>query len=963
MAWCGTAVPPETGGYASCVFKHLVWPGMEGGVSGHFFFGYGLLINIDTSLRTVDGTRHFVVETEIHVDPTHIYPLGATSVALPDSGTVVASLPMRVQMGPATGSMLFSKYEQTPMTIDKSGVTHSKECRLSEKVVYTAEYVATVGEVSSPPITRMTYGWVILSSLTSPHYWGVPSGGALGHKYIYEFADITLNGVAINTTRYTPRHDTTTFGTPQPSIWAEGFDGSSIGVWADEPMYVAPHQSAYWEGIIEAPYSYDFSQYQFRQMDDEPLPGTLRVWCSGLIAKDEHGNLGGTWNGTIDELRSLGRVTQSGGCYSWDRAYTDVVPGVSMWLDEESAKAHGIELINPDAETPPSVSGPSFDHDATCIFDCWPLSAVNRTDPPYMTDVVTLKPDTGGGIYGTHNAHKHTDWVGSNASSPDASGDFEVYAGGGSIKLNLKSNYITRQGLVPSQEHLPVPLAYHRRRHDSCYGEGDPPEAAEARYDWRGYYLKIPLKVPQTPLTATVEIKYYDDLSGPIDNHLTGKVRQEEYEYSPGSLHTLTREIEIIDPVAGGWADILVDTFNEQAPAAVCALVQSIEITLPEGEYRLKEPELPATDPGDKQEYARRDRKTTKRPAPESDGYRLKIDEHYQYRQGVVSATVNGFHDRALYLPDNQKPCTIEKCFDTLNVLTGEHSGLDLTHCYDLASWPVHNSCERWTYSHNAGAEAAHLTDADSNRLCTLNVYDIAPQMSFDDESGALPCAVRVARITCAPGIPYTFFGTKYTHGRAHGLLLWDDYPADFPRARGCGTVYLYHRLPTDDQWNFFKTCGGSDQHGRWASPAAPPYSPAGELYSYASREKSNETMVGHGRFATREWASGLLGTAVVSHELFPQGQPFAERDPAGTHIWLIAASPDDDGCRLWQIDGSYDIPLEVVTLPDEMQTGHWVAPSVAAREDGTLAVCGTYEGAMRLFTSRDWGHSWEEQL
>lgn len=527
---------------------------------------------------------------------------------------------------------------------------------------------------------------------------------------------------------------------------------------------------------------------------------------------------------------------------------------------------------------------------------------------------------------------------------------------GGAVTLTLKCNYRDRQAKVGGVDEVPVPTAYLCRRHDSLLGEGATPEEHEARYDWRGFYLAQAFKFPSLPATVTCTIEYYDDLGGVSDNHKTDSTRQTEYAYDPGELLTLTREIEV-SYESGGWSTVLVDLFNELEQAHPLALVKSLQWTLPAGAYTMNEPQLLERDTGDRQELL-----------PGSPGYRqdpggadlkIKIDESWMYAQGKVSAHIDGHHDRVLFVPDHNKPCQIEKCFDTLNVLIGAKTGEDLTSNYLLSDWPVQNSSERWVYTHSAAAEEAHLVDEDDAALVALRCYDLMPQMA--GSSGALPVAVRCAEVTAVAGLPYTFYGRKYCGGRAQGFLLKADLPSDYPRARSTGSLALYRRpLDPDDPtvpWQYHTPAGSSDAHGRWQSAVGTVWGPdvdiRARLWEYGIQERTTD-VVNLGRFATREWAAAVTTFSPL------RGDPFLCRDFAGNPSWLIYATEELD-CRLFHIDagGSYNL---VAAPVHPLQGNRYKWPSVAVSAEGAIiaAATDTVGESMVCTMSRDGAASWE---
>ncbi|HOQ98217.1 MAG TPA: sialidase family protein [Anaerolineae bacterium] len=497
---------------------------------------------------------------------------------------------------------------------------------------------------------------------------------------------------------------------------------------------------------------------------------------------------------------------------------------------------------------------PSFQHNATLVINGWGLDATSRTVSPYMIDIVGIAADANQGVYA--NAHDHTDWVGVNCTTPDSGGNFTVGAGGGSLTLTLKCNYRDRQAAVGAVGAIAAPEAYRERRHDSRLGEGDPPETAEAVWDWRGRYLSQAFKGLTLPCDLTVTIRYYMDLLGVSDNHKTDSTRQTDYAYTAGDLYTLTRTIPVSYADGAGWATVLVDLYDEANAGQPVAMAYDLKWDLPAGTYQMAEPQL-VTDPGDRQEVT--SVSPYYREAPSGDGLALKVDESWRYAQGVVSMVYNGLCNMALFVPDHAKGCVIERCLDTLDVKIGAQTGQDLTSCYPLSGWPLTKTGEALSYSHSAAAEEGHMKDADDAVLKTLAVSDIVPQMQ-GGSIGAV--AVRCATFHCVNGLPYVFDIVHYVHGRGHGMAVTPAADAGageaFPRKRSGTTGDLYARpLGSTDEGDWTKVDDGYtvDEHGHWTSDAMPIVGTdeARTLREYALRQSGAYASLG--RFATREFA------------------------------------------------------------------------------------------------------------
>lgn len=603
--------------------------------------------------------------------------------------------------------------------------------------------------------------------------------------------------------------------------------------------------------------------------------------------------------------------------------------------DAPSVSADTTEAISLDSH----LATPSFQHDGTVIFDCWPLSAVNRTDAPYMTDICTLTVDGTKGIYAS--AHTHEDWVGTNCGTPTAGGEFTVGAGGGSLELALASNLEDRLAAVGEIDAIPVPTAYRVHRHDELFGTGNPVEEREAVYDWRGRYLLQSFKDLSLPCDIVCECTYRELLSGYNDNHKSDSTRQTTFSVELGPLNTLRRTITVSYADVSGWSPVLVDLYDEQN-GTVPGLVKELRWEFPAaGTLTMTEPQL-VLDPGDRQEVA--SGTPGYREAPSSIGAVLKIDEHWQYAQGVVSAHVNGLCDRVLYMPDHAKPCTIERCFDTLDVLIGAQTGQDLTTVFALGAWPITNSGEAWTWTHSAANEAAHMKDSDDVVLKTLTVADIRPEWALAASGSTITpsVAVRCYSITCVRGLAYTFYGRKIVGGRGHGMVVRNG-RQDYPRARGGRGGGLYRRhLGSSDPWQGVEAALTGDEHGHWSSGAheISDDDAARTLWEYAAGG------VLMGRFATREFALAQI------FELLRK-QPDLAEDKFGRPVVVYVHDGDVWCSRIETLAGVPEAPIMVVDADDAIH------PAVELMDDGLLVVTWTDGGAAYMRHSTDGGQTW----
>lgn len=595
------------------------------------------------------------------------------------------------------------------------------------------------------------------------------------------------------------------------------------------------------------------------------------------------------------------------------------------------------EAISVDSD----LATPSFQHDGTFIFDAWPLSATSRNGGQYMTDVCRFEVDANIGIYA--DAHTHEDWTGTNVSTPTAGGEFTVGAGGGSLALALACNYPARQAAVGAIDAIPVPTAYLTRRHDILFGTGNPVEAHEAVWDWRGRYLTQSFKDLSLPCDLTCRIVYYDDLDGCSDNHLSDSTRQTEYSYSAGDAYTLERTITVSYADVDDWSPVLIDLYDEQNGHPL-ARVESIEWEFPAaGTYTMTEPQL-VLDPGDRQELA--SGTPGYREAPTNNGAQVKVDESWRYAQGVVSAHVNGYCDAVMCAPDRAKATLIERCMDTLAVLIGAKTGQDMTTCYSLGAWPVANAGEAWDWIHSSGNEAMHMKDSDDAVLKTLAVSDICPVVAEGEQAGKinLDVAVRCYSVTCVRGLHYAFAGTKYVGGRGHGMVVRNG-RQDYPRARGGKGGGLYRRhLGSSDPWQGVEAALTGDEHGHWSSDAheISDTDAARTMWEYAAGG------VLMGRWATREFALAQI------FELLRK-QPDIAEDKFGRPVVVYVHDGDVWCSRIETLAGVPEAPVMVVDADDAIH------PAVELMDDGLLVVTWTDDGAAYMRHSTDGGQTWAD--
>lgn len=599
---------------------------------------------------------------------------------------------------------------------------------------------------------------------------------------------------------------------------------------------------------------------------------------------------------------------------------------------------------------------PSFKHDATFIIDGWPLSSQDRTSSPYVHDVAKLVYDNPKGIYG--EAHTHSSWYSPDSSAQITSGGNVAVSGSvGKLKLDLKCNYVERQQKVGQEDEIPVPLAYMSRRHDSCLGMGATPETHEAVWDWRGRYLMLSFNIDSLPQKVGVEIEYYNDLDNISDNHKTDSTRQTEYSYSTGELRTIEREITVKDKdIETGISSFLIDLVDEHP----VAMAKSITLTLPQTATKLYEPVL-THDVGDKQEVT--PISPFYRVAPDSTGFAFKNCETWTYNQGLVSVVFNGLHKQALFMPDNAKGGPVEKCMDTLNVLIGAKTGIDLTTNYTISSWPVTISGDSFSLVYSQAAENSHMKDDAGTVLKAFNCYDIAPCLEeFGDENEfQIPIAVRCSRMFCVAGIEYKFYSKKYVGGRCHGIGLKSDEPKDYPRARRGRISSLYKRLlGSDDKWERVDAPALlPDNHGYWVSKGVPIFDPNDEkrqLLEFAIiNDEEYDSM---GRFATREFANKnaliILGDGDTNCIGLKDNIVFIPYS-RGKSLFLLYTSPADGH---WNDDES-KAPYKV---PKLIKKGTDGSISVMTNRNADIFVFHVSDGKVCRFVTHNLGGDFSEE-
>ena len=469
-------------------------------------------------------------------------------------------------------------------------------------------------------------------------------------------------------------------------------------------------------------------------------------------------------------------------------------------------------------------SAPSFDHDLVCVLRGWTCAATSRSEDPGVTGALSLEHDANKDIYAS--AHTHEDWVGTNASTPDAQGNFEVTAPGGYLTLDLASNYLARQAAIPATGAIPVPTCYRTFRHDALYGatyeDGGitypvPSEVNhEAVYCWAGWpQYGTTFRVRNLGVVATCTISFYDVFAGIGDNHLSGQDRQDEYTFSAGDLHTITQTITLAngDPVdveGETWYDcpVTVDLWSANVPTVATQIKWAFDTA---GDYKMATHMVQA-DGGDRQEITNVD--PYYRTAPSTDGAAYKCFENWRLALGGLSGHFYGMFNRALWCPDQVRGNVLEATVPYLEVVFGQGDGRDesRSHSFETFANLLNGATDAWTMTWDEDAQEEAFLDVDGNALKDANCYDLDEIMAGDLPADLSYC-VRVWKINCAPGLMYKHYGTHWVGGRAHGRGL----TKEGARARGRGLGRLYRADESDDPlvWEALERIG-SDEHGHW---------------------------------------------------------------------------------------------------------------------------------------------------
>jgi hypothetical protein len=514
----------------------------------------------------------------------------------------------------------------------------------------------------------------------------------------------------------------------------------------------------------------------------------------------------------------------------------------------------------------------SFQHDLLIEIDGWPLGAVDRQVSPYVNDIATIEHLTSVNVYDATT--KPIDWTTTDATTPDpTTGSFSVTAPGGTVTMALRSNFLARQAAVPGGAGaIAVPTAYQYWKADSLYGTGNPVEAHEAVYCWRGWgYLYQGFTVPDVdPLSKlTCTINYRSGLTF-SDNHLSDSTRQTLYTYTSGTEYAIVKEIEPLyrDP-ATGVVICCVDLRTERPLDIVTSITWAFELA---GTYTYWMPGL-SKDTGDRNEVT----SVTPfyREAPSTPGEAYKAFEHFRYCQGGFSGVYNGMFDRSIWNPDETKPNTLEHTLGGLAVVTGAVTGTDMTAPYTLGGLLslLNVCCDAWTSSYSAVEDAANFVDVDGVRLKTPTFFDIKTLVASDVAEGGYPLqvCVKVGSWVAVNGLKYAWHTYKIVEAGGQGRAILPGAAELRARGRGCGNLYRQPMGTTPEAWTFLQALA-SDGHGFWRSASHEVYN----LADPAVMWEYQTNLDAMGRWATREWCQADA-LALVARSLAMIGHPVTQ--------------------------------------------------------------------------------------
>ena len=879
---------------------------------------------------------HFSSKAHIYSPPVGPSDTDAFTVDVAESGPPVAV--SKTFTWSITGACLQERHGSEAIS-SEHGVVAAKECYGEDRWVLLAGATCTATCGTATQTFDLLYdagfSYALQASIGfDPDFWETA-----GVSPQASFSDLTVGGEVVDLTDDYPEekwHD----GTGSNDLYAEGTNGG-VAFWIDPAGvgYANIPDGVTWSATILAPFIYSFA-LDVVDMAGVAVPD-LVVYCSGVL--DEDGNAVGH---TVAEWNALTFV-QSKGLVSRASTPADAAGDVKFWADRDSMIALGLEVGDEGASQQADTVTLSFGHDGRLVIDGWFVSATSRSSSPYRTDIATLVHRNGVGVYGPGPALANTSWVGDGVTTPDSAGYCTVERAGGTLRLDIPSNYIARQGKVGGTGQIAVPTAYTNRQADSQLGNGSPAEGYEGVYDWRGWgYLRQGFNTPAA-CTITVAIEYRDDEVF-TDNHLSDSTRQTEYEYSAGDTRTFTT----YTPVSSGTnRTAMFDLCN---PGHCFALVSRLTLTFDTvGAYKIGEPTL-TLDIGDTQS-------TPARAAVTPHAY-VKHFENFRYREGGVSAVVDGVYQRSLWWPDNYSVYANQLEAETGGmyvVVIGATSGFDLTTCYPLESYLslMELSGDAWTAAYSSAAADDATKDGDGNTLCILSAWDLKQRVPEDGEVDAvtgLPVAIRVGQWTAARGMQYTWTSRHVVKGRIHGWVT-DTGGRRSRNTSPAGTVY--RRLLGGGEYSEGVGSVESDGHGYFASDSLAIIDANQALYDYAVQWAGEDTFDGAGRLRTREWAV-LVGEVTGAYEVDMCKDPNAGL--------LYCAYTKTGGLFFTMVSDCLTDFISGVTagasLVASSIAGPIYSPSIIMLPDRVLLLAFQQSGSLLVYRSQNQGVSWEHQ-
>ena len=800
---------------------------------------------------------------------------------------------------------------------DKAGATHAAENQGGD--AWWVETSTSLSCVFGPVSDSSPSGWaggekgeaglqLYFGDLTAhTTHWHNSTG------YPVQITDIECAGVAIDAGELGPEN----WG-GSAHLWVEG-TGSTIRLYADEEV----SYEHTWDGeSANPPKHYEFG-LNVCDMTGNFLPD-LGVWCTGVRQLDAGSDDGPTLN--TQTAWNAATYVQTTGIYSWQTDDPDLISPVRFYIDADSARAHGLEAV-PEGSGSGVGSDIGFAHDQLIIIEGWLLDAEDRGAVAHVTEVASIAHEQSAGIYGA--AHSHTDWTGTDATAPDALGRFTVSEDDGYIELELANSYIERlQTEVPAQTAPEgVPSAYIKRRHNVYEAEAD-----EAVYCWLGWnYLYVVLDAPEAT-TVRARIEYYAQESH-SDNHLSDSTRQTEYVFTPGATAVMTCE----SPVhAGAGEEVCFNLAFPHGDYEPLRVVKSIRLIFgTKGEWILAEPEL-ALDRGDAQ---------VSRGVPETH-CDIKEFGAWGYRQGGMSAHVEGDYLEALAWPDADHANTLEPTAGHFSYVVGAASGIDLTGAWPLGTYMalIENCSDAWVTNYDGAAAAVVTIDDDDNLLKTLSCTDLREVNLAGVDSGRnLEVALRVREWWTKGAIKDTFVAEKLVEGQVHGRARRGTGPLRNKPDIGNG---WRRELDSDDSWEDWQEVLPSDEHGHAHSDSGEVADYDGEaevLYEYALGVRADEDHTS--RLATREYAQVKVITGVDG--------PHMCVGVAGG-VWMAYCNATGVAV-VRRVDGNH--PWEQMT--PAFTAGTEQHPCICCMDAHEIFVCATIGGRTWIRKSGDWATTW----